>query len=67
MRRETNDNSTRPLERLVLDPRAALFLVEVDDVRYLVGVSDRSVRLLRQLTPESGRGEEAATRLAAER
>lgn len=37
----------RIIERLPLEPRRALYLVEVDGVAHLLGVSEGSVRLLR--------------------
>ncbi len=43
------------LERLVLEPRRAVHLVEVDGETLLIGTSDRSVHLLKTL--DSGGGD----------
>lgn len=41
----------RLLERLPLEPRRSLYVVEVDGAPLLIGVADGSVRLLRELEP----------------
>jgi flagellar biosynthetic protein FliO len=46
----------RVVERLGLDPKRAIYLVEVDKEQLLIGVSDGSVRLLKALG-QPGEGE----------
>lgn len=41
----------RVLERLPLEPRRSLYVVEVDGARLLIGVAEGSVRVLRELEP----------------
>ena len=41
----------RLLERLPLEPRRSLYIVEVDGAPHLFGVADGSVRLLKELEP----------------
>jgi len=41
----------RLLERLPLEPRRSLYIVEVDGAPHLFGVADGSVRLLKELGP----------------
>jgi flagellar protein FliO/FliZ len=41
----------RVLERLPLEPRRSLYVVEVDGAPLLIGVADGSVRVLRELEP----------------
>ncbi|MFO8071925.1 MAG: flagellar biosynthetic protein FliO [Polyangia bacterium] len=41
----------RVVERLALEPRRSLYVVEVDGLPYLLGVADGSVRLLQRLDP----------------
>ncbi len=41
----------RVVERLALEPRRSLYVVEVDGLPYLLGVADGSVRLLQKLDP----------------
>jgi len=41
----------RLLERLPLEPRRSLYVVEVDGAPLLIGVADGSVRLLKELAP----------------
>jgi flagellar protein FliO/FliZ len=51
----------RLLERLPLEPRRSLYVVEVDGAPLLIGVADGSVRLLKELgpgEPPDGEGEE---------
>ena len=52
----------RLLERLPLEPRRSLYIVEVDGAPYLFGVADGSVRLLKELEPgeRPGPDDEAA-------
>jgi len=37
-------------ERIVLDPKRSLYLVEVDNQRFLIGGSDSSISLISKLT-----------------
>ena len=43
----------RPLERLSLDARRSVHLVQVDDETLLLGVSEHGVTLLKALTPQA--------------
>jgi flagellar biosynthetic protein FliO len=49
------------IERLVLEPRRSIHLVEIDGETLLIGTSDRSVSLIKKLdTSETGPAEEPA-------
>jgi flagellar protein FliO/FliZ len=52
----------RILERLPLEPRRALYLVEVDGAALLLGASDGSVRLIKELDPAAGATPEPSER-----
>lgn len=53
----------RVVERLVLEPRRTLYVVEVDGAPLLIGVSDGSVRLLKPLDgPQDAPGADGADR-----
>jgi flagellar biosynthetic protein FliO len=45
----------RIVERLPLEPRRSLYLVEVDGVPYLIGAGEGSVRLLARPAPPAAR------------
>jgi flagellar protein FliO/FliZ len=45
------ESRMRVLERLPLEPRRSLYIVEVDGAPHLIGVADGSIRLLKELAP----------------
>ncbi len=45
------------VERLGLEPRRSIYIVEVDQETLLIGVSEGSVQLVKQLGPQKDRGD----------
>ena len=55
------DAKMQVLERLPLDTRRSLFIVEVDNKRLLIGTSEGSVRLVERLDPTPASNEPPET------